>query len=291
MKNYKLILSLLRVKQWVKNLFIFFPLMFAGYILYIDKLQASLMAFSSFCFISSAFYIINDLVDYKKDRLHPEKGKRPLASGLISRTKAAFLSGILLLIGFAISFILGNSFVFIAAIYMLLQILYNLGVKKVVIWDVLFIAFGFILRVWAGAEAVGVVVSFWLLICVFVLALFLGFVKRRNEMNILRVNSNLHRDVLRHYSVYLLDQFILLTATLSIVFYSLYTISPDVVSRVKGYKMVPSVVFVIYGLLRYLYLAHILKRGGDPAEILLKDKTILLAVLCWASFVFYLLYC
>lgn len=284
------ILSLLRVRQWLKNGFVLFPLVFSGQIFMRSSIERAWIGFASFCLLVSAFYIINDILDLKKDRLHPGKMKRPLAAGVIGLPFAWLAVALCLFSGFFIAVGLDGDFLPVAFFYCLLQVSYNFGVKKIVLWDVIFVAFGFLLRVWAGAEAINVSISFWLLICVFVLALFLAFVKRRNEMSSLGEAAVQHREVLRHYSIYLLDQFILLTAVCAIVFYSLYTISPDVLARVGGYRMVPSVVFVIYGIMRYFYLAHVKKFGGDPTELLLQDRPLLCAVVCWGVYICYALY-
>lgn len=278
------IVKLLRISHWVKNFFLFFPLIFSGHLFNVNSIRSILIAFLSFSVLSSAFYVLNDIFDRKKDLLHPGKADRPIASGKISVLFAYCIAFIFVFLAFAIGKILGETFLGILLIYGLLQVLYNRLAKRMVLWDVIFIAFGFLLRVWAGAESIGVNVSFWLLMCAFVLALFLGFAKRRSEMTLMRSKADAHRDVLKHYTVYFLDQVIMLCSVLSIVFYSLYTISPEVLARVGGYMMVPSVVFVIYGNFRYLYLIHVSKQGCDPSDVLMGDRPLLANILAWSLF-------
>jgi len=274
---------LIRVKQWIKNLFVLAPMAFAGRFLDPVSLVIAGKAFLSFCLISSGVYIFNDLVDRHRDALHPKKRLRPLASGEVSVASAVILTAVFVLGGMSLAFSLGYEFVFLHG-------LYNFAGKKIVLVDVGCIALGFCLRVWAGAVAVSIVPTVWLQMCVFLLALFLGFTKRRSEMVALQEKSEEHREVLRHYSLYFLDQLILISATLVIVFYGLYTISPDIVARAHGYGMVYSLGFVIYGMFRYLYLVHVKKAGDDPGEILTGDLPMLLAVTVWILYVGSILY-
>ena len=153
------------------------------------------------------------------------------------------------------------------------------------ILDVLTVAFGFQLRIWAGSVAIGVMPSLWLQMCVFVLALFLGFTKRRYEITVLKLDGPSHRKVLSHYTSYLLDQLIMICATLAIVFYGLYAISAEIVARIGGYEMFYSTGFVIYGIFRYLYLIHVKKLGDDPGDILLSDIPLITNILLWIGFV------
>ncbi|MDE2223060.1 MAG: decaprenyl-phosphate phosphoribosyltransferase [Candidatus Omnitrophica bacterium] len=279
------LVNLLRVRQWIKNSFLVFPLIFSGHFLEVKLWDYCLWGIASFCLISSGMYIINDILDLKEDRLLPEKSRRPLAAGEITVAAAGIISAIVLASGIFLSWMLSWEFFVLALAYILLHILYNLRTKHVVIVDALTLAFGFQLRIWAGSAAVHILPSLWLQMCVLVLALFLGFTKRRYEISLLKVEAANHRGVLSHYTSYLLDQMILICATLSIVFYGLYTISTELVQRIGGYEMFYSTVFVIYGIFRYLYLVHVRRRGGDPGEVLLSDPPLMINVLLWVIFV------
>jgi 4-hydroxybenzoate polyprenyltransferase len=284
-------LKLLRVHQWVKNVFIFFPLFFSGHLFNWDVCANALYLFTAFCLISSGFYVINDILDCKQDALHPRKSKRPIAAGTISAFSGAIVAVFCLFMGISLVLVMGEKFFLLALLYVFLQVLYNRYFKKIVLWDVISLAAGFLLRVWVGAQAAGVPVSFWIFMCVFVLALFLGFAKRRGELSSLKESAQQHREVLALYGVYFLDQVLLLCACMAIVFYSLYTISPEILARVRGYKLVPSVVFVMYGFLRYLYLIHMQRiSADDPSELLIKDRPLLLDIFCWIVYLGWILY-
>ncbi|MBF0595533.1 MAG: decaprenyl-phosphate phosphoribosyltransferase [Candidatus Omnitrophica bacterium] len=281
MNNIISIIRLMRVKQWIKNFFLLAPIIFSGRFTDRDFLLTAVSAFFAFCFISSGVYICNDLADIRRDAVHPKKCLRPLASGRVSIFTAVFLSGLFITGGMGLAYLVGIWFAFLAGLYLILHGLYNFIGKRIVLFDVVCIALGFCIRIWAGAVAVGVLPSVWLQLCVFLLALFLGFTKRRSEMVTLRERSGEHRSVLKHYSLYLLDQLIIISATLSIVFYGLYTISPEIVQRVRGYSMAYSLVFVVYGIFRYLYLIHVRKLGDDPGDVLVGDMPMLVVVTAW----------
>jgi len=178
---------------------------------------------------------------------------------------------------------------FVAVGYILLHLIYNLYTKKIVILDVIFIALGFQVRIWAGSLAAGVFPSVWLQMCVFVLALFLGFIKRRHELIVLKDRAKEHRVVLGHYTSYLLDQIIMICATLTVVFYGLYAISPEIALRFKGHGMVYSIVFVLYGIFRYIYLVHVKRRGGDPGELIMTDLPLVLSIILWLTYIIVLI--
>ena len=239
----------------------------------------------AFCLISSGIYIINDIIDLKEDCLHPQKSKRPLAAGKISAFSALVIAAGCLILGQVLSWELNQEFFIFSTAYILLNMLYNFRAKHIVIVDVLIVAFGFLIRVLAGGAATHILPSLWLLMCVFVLALFLGFTKRRWEISYLKPDAIAHRGVLEHYTSYLLDQMIIISSTLAIVLYGLYTISGEVVQRMGGYEMFYSTPFVIYGIFRYLYLIHVRKLGGEPEDILLSDLPLLIDICLWIIFV------
>jgi 4-hydroxybenzoate polyprenyltransferase len=288
-KHITFIAKLFRVKQWVKNAFILFPLIFSGRLFDHISLINNLTALIGFCFISSSVYVLNDFLDRKKDRLHPLKSQRPLAKIDISAFSVGLLIIFLMSLGLFICYIASPIVLIPAFGYIFIHLLYNWITKSIVILDVIFIAAGFQVRIWAGAVACLVIPSVWLQLCVFVLALFLGFTKRRYELATLKNHASEHRNVLAHYTSYLLDQIIIICSTLAIVFYSLYTISPEITARV-GHTMIYSIGFVIYGMFRYLYLIHVKKLGDDPGEVLFHDKSLLIAVLSWILYICALLY-
>ena len=283
-------LQLLRVKQWIKNAFIFFPLIFSGRVLEDRLTLKTAIVFLGFSLVASALYIINDLIDRKKDKLHPKKAQRILTASNLNKNFIFALVGALQITGVYILIRIEPLLVFPIGIYILVNLLYNLFAKRIVLLDVMFIAFGFHLRIWTGAIAVSIIPSVWLQLCVFLLALFLGFTKRRNEFSILKERAYEHRAVLSHYTISMLDQVIIICSTLAIVFYGLYTISPEITQRYGGSKMIFSIIFVIYGMFRYLYLMHVKQLGDDPSEVLLTDFPLLFCVLSWICYLIVVLY-
>ncbi len=285
------LIELLRVKQWTKNIFIVFPLIFSGLFVHLSLWKMCLATVAGFCLVTSSMYVINDYLDLRQDRLHPRKSKRPLASGRIAVVPALVIALALLISGLLACLAVSTEVLFLAFAYVLLQFLYNLRTKKLVLLDVLTISFGFQIRIWAGSVAIGVLPSVWLQICVLVLALFLGFTKRRYELIALKKDAFEHREVLHHYSAYFLDHIIVICSTLAIVFYSLYSISPDILNRLHGrYDILYSVGFVIYGIFRYLYLIYMRHGGDDPTEILLSDRPLMINIVLWIVFVTTVIY-
>ncbi|HYE81338.1 MAG TPA: decaprenyl-phosphate phosphoribosyltransferase [Clostridia bacterium] len=282
LKSY---LQLLRPKQWIKNLFIFAALMFSRSI---DKplyILAALYAFLCFCITSSVVYIFNDLLDIEKDRRHPRKKKRPLAAGDISRGEAKMLIMIMLPAAVVFSFALNYSFGLIIAAYLLNNLLYTLYVKNLVILDVMSIAIGFILRVAGGAVVIGVLISPWLLLCTFLLALFLGFNKRRNELLVLQEDAQSHRRILEHYSLDFIDNMLSIVTASTLISYSMYTFF----SSDDKYSMV-TILFVLYGIFRYQYIIYNKKLGESPEEIVLTDRPLLINILLWIGVSIVILY-
>ncbi len=284
------IFQLLRIKQWVKNTFIFFPLFFAGELFKGNFLADCTQTFFGFCLTASGLYILNDFLDRAKDRIHPKKAKRPLVELDLHPFPVTILILVLLFLGLSLCGQVNDVVLMTAVVYIFIHLVYNFVTKKIVIIDVVFIAIGFQIRIWAGAAAAGVIPSVWLQMCVFLLALFLGFTKRRQEISTLKERAPEHRSVLEHYTAYLLDQMIIICSTLAIVFYGLYTLSFHASPKMGSQNMVYSVVFVLYGIFRYLYLVHVHKKGDDAGEILLSDGPLLACVLLWMTFVGWLLY-
>lgn len=269
-------IQLLRPKQWIKNLFIFGALLFSKNIDKLPYIMTAAYAFLCFCITSSTVYIFNDMLDIEKDREHPRKRKRPLAAGVVSKREAQILIACMLPAAIVLSFILNYRFGIIIMIYLLNNILYTLYVKHLVILDVMSIALGFILRVAGGALAISVLISPWLLLCTFLLALFLGFSKRRNELLVLEENAQSHRRILEHYSLEFIDSMLSIVTASTLISYCLYTFfaSDD------KYSMV-TILFVLYGIFRYQYLIYNKKLGESPEEIVLTDKPLLINILLW----------
>jgi 4-hydroxybenzoate polyprenyltransferase len=276
-------LRLLRPHQWLKNGFVMVGVLFAhawGDPLLVAK---ALAATSAFCLLSSAVYVFNDLIDREQDRLHPQKRHRPLASGMIGVPFAlALLAGCLAISMYIVFGVIGQAqWVFLA--YLCVNIAYTLRLKHVVILDVFMISAGFMLRLLAGTLALGIPPSQWLLLCGLMLTLFLGFTKRRAELNAMRTDegaARAHRRVLELYSPTLLDQLITVAVACTVLSYSLYTVSDETVA-LHGNHLWVTVPFVLYGMFRYLYLLHRRGGGGDAAEALLTDPHMITVVIGW----------
>jgi 4-hydroxybenzoate polyprenyltransferase len=286
----RLLVTAMRPHQWVKNLFVFAPLLFGMKLGEPQAVLNALLACLCFCLLSSGLYLINDLVDAEVDRAHPQKRFRPIASGALAFRAALMLAIVLFALAFGLAFALGPKFGFLAVTYFVLVLGYCLAFKQALVLDGMLIAAGFVLRVVGGAIAVGVTPTHWLIVCAFLLALFLAYSKRRQELLILLDEAAQHRRVLGQYTVSFLDQAntILLGAT--IVCYSLYTVAPETVARFGTDALIYGTVFVIYGLLRYLALLQNTKNGGNPSKMLVRDKPLLLAIIGWATYNFLVIY-
>jgi 4-hydroxybenzoate polyprenyltransferase len=271
----------MRPKQWVKNLFIFAPLVFSEHLFDAALVVRAVMAFLIFCLLSGCVYILNDIMDLEKDKMHPVKRFRPLASGQVSVTVAKVLAFLLFGVSFVLSYFLSPSFALIACVYFFLNLLYSVALKNVVIVDVFIVATGFFLRVLGGAKVIDVEVSSWLLICTILLALFLAFSKRRHELIILNEDATRHRKILAEYSPYFLDQMISVTTATTVVSYILYTISEETITKFHTRALIFTVPFVLYGIFRYLYLIHQKEGGGNPTSALLSDTPLMVNMILW----------
>ncbi|MDX9994968.1 MAG: decaprenyl-phosphate phosphoribosyltransferase [Rhodocyclaceae bacterium] len=290
------LIRLLRPHQWLKNGFVFVGLLFGHAWRDPDTVALALSAFIAFCLLSSTVYVVNDLVDREQDRQHPDKRHRPLASGAVGVPAALALAAACLIGGLGLAFgafdRLGlpasqAPWVFLA--YLLLNAGYSAGLKHVVVLDVFIIAAGFMLRLLAGTLGTGIQPSHWLLLCGLMLTLFLGFAKRRAELNALMAESGSHRRVLDDYTAPMLDQFITLAAGATVIAYSLYTVSEETIAQHGTRWLIATVPCVIYGLLRYLYRLHKAGGGGDPARELLADPHLLGVFALWLGLVLWLL--
>ena len=281
MNALKPYLKLLRPHQWVKSGFVFVGLLF-GHAWYDALLvQRVLLAAAAFSLAASAVYVINDLADRERDRQHPQKRLRPLASGAVSVNAALLLAGVCLVLALLLAHAASSTVLAIVIGYALLNVGYSMGLKHVVLLDVFIIAAGFMLRILAGTLGVGIAPSHWLLLCGLMLTLFLGFAKRRAELNALAGSGGSHRKVLDDYDPVLLDLLIGICAAGAIVSYSLYTVSAETVAMHGTASLIYSVPFVIYGVFRYLFLLHRRSGGGDPAAALMQDRHLLGAFAGW----------
>jgi len=290
LQNVYAILESLRPRHWIKNFVVFAGLLFSQNIFNFPLLFKVIFAFLIFCLLSSSVYILNDLTDLEEDRRHPVKSRRPLASGRLKASHAILILIFLIPFLLGISYYLSLSFFFVVLAYFLLQLAYSFSLKHIVILDVFAIAFGFALRVVAGAVIINVEISSWLLICTILLALFLGFSKRRHELVVLEDGAQEHRKVLTDYSSYLLDQMISVVTASTVVSYALYTMSKETIEKFGTRNLIFTVPFVLYGIFRYLYLIHKKEEGGSPESILVTDKPLMVSILLWAIAVGIILY-
>ena len=274
---------LVRPTHWLKNLFVLGPLVFAGLLLDPRAAVQAIAAFVAFCFAASGIYALNDVFDRSADRVHPVKRLRPVAAGVISPLAATVAGTALVLAGLALAyFVIPQAALFIA-IYAVLNVAYTLWLKRVVVLDVFVIASFFILRLLTGAAAVSVKPSVWLLLCGGLLALFLGFTKRRHELMLLQGDSAEHRSVLSEYSAGFLDQMSTVLLAVTVVSYTMYTLESKTAVAGGSDALTYSTVFVLYGVFRYLYLVQH-RSGGSPTETLLGDRQLLLVVASWVAY-------
>lgn len=284
------IVKLLRPSQWLKNLILFAALIFAGELTDVTKSLNAVLAFIAFCLLSSGMYAFNDLIDREKDKQHPIKRNRPIASGVIPPSTAVFIFSALAIGGLAIAFSISLNLLWWALVFILFNLLYSIWLKNMVILDVMAIAVSFVIRAYSGAIAVNVPASKWLLINTLLLALFLGFGKRRHELLLLEENASSHRKILDKYSPYLLDQLIGVVTASVVVMYMLYTFSTEVMVKLNTHSLFLTIPFVVYGIFRYLYLIHKEEKGGSPTSVLISDLPILITVILWILTVILVLY-
>ena len=279
---------LLRPAQWTKNLFVLAPLLFSGRGTDSDAVVEALLALVTFCLLASAVYSFNDVADRESDRAHPTKRNRPVASGRITTSTAIGMAVGLIVAGLGLAWAVNSRLALIAAAYLGLNLVYSFWIKHVVILDVFAIAAFFLLRLLGGSVAIEVAPSIWLLICGGLLALYLGFAKRRHELMLLGGDSTSHRKVLGDYGPAFLDQMSVVLLAVTVVSYIMYTLSPERVA-VSGHLLTYSLVFVLYGVFRYLYLVH-QRGGGSPTETLLTDRSLIIAVLLWSAYCGWVVY-
>lgn len=289
MKTLSHLWRLMRPHQWLKNSFVFTGLLFGH--AWQDAHLVTQVAFAALAFslMSSAVYIINDMVDCEQDKLHPVKRRRPLAANQINMTTAAVFAALLSISGVLLASSVSHAVLVIVALYALINLAYSLRLKHIVILDVFIIAAGFMLRILAGTLGIGIPPSQWLLLCGLMITLFLGFAKRRAEIIALSDTRSAHRRVLVHYSAVLLDKMIVITASGVIMSYSLYTMSPETIHTHGTSNLIYTLPFVMYGVFRYIFMLHQRRGGGDPSRDIMHDPHMLLAVLAWGATTFWLI--
>ena len=289
------LLTAIRPGQWTKNLLIFAGLLFGNAsigrgLFDLEPLTHAMAAFVIFCSLSGAVYLINDVLDRESDRQHPQKAKRPIASGALAVPAAVTAACLLAGAGLVAAFALSTRFGLVAGAYIGLLALYSGPLKHIVIIDVLTIAIGFVLRAVAGAVAVDVQISHWLLVCTILLALFISLAKRRHEITLLAGEAPTHRPILGEYSPYLLDQMIAVVTASTLIAYIFYTISPETEQKFGTQWLGLTIPFPLYGIFRYLYLIHRRAGGGSPADLLITDRPLLACVALWALMVALIIY-
>jgi decaprenyl-phosphate phosphoribosyltransferase len=279
-------IKLLRPKDWAKNFFLFIPLFFAGEISNTDKLVSLLLGFLSFSAAASSIYILNDYRDIEDDRKHPLKRNRPLASGAVSKSGALIIAFLLIIGAFGLAWWIRDKFLFVLAIYYLINLGYSFGLKNVSVLDIMILATGFVLRIKAGSVISMIPLSEWIIIMVFLLALFMAIGKRRDDV-ILKISSGQDmRKSIKGYNLELLNILLALICAIIIVAYLMYTMAPETMARLGTYRLYYTCLFVIAGIMRYLQIIFVHADSGSPTKILYKDRFIQIVLVLWiASFI------
>ena len=286
----KQLMVTMRIKQWVKNLFIFAGIVFAGKLFHIELLLEVCTGFVLFGLAASSIYIFNDIHDLEHDKTHPVKKNRPLAAGLISIHRAyiiAIIGAVIAIIG---AFVLDLRFFGIVICYLVINIAYTMKIKELVILDVMCIASGFVLRVFAGSLLSDASPSEWVIVCTITLSLFLGFSKRRQELALTGSKANSQRKVLGNYSIGFLDQMISVATASTVIAYALYSVSPQTVYRLNTRNLAFTIPFVLYGIYRYLFLMHQKKSGEDPTTEMFTDLPLIINGILWLLIVLVIIY-
>jgi len=283
-------LTLLRPKHWIKNSFIFLPLFFSGEIFNVEKLLSCLAGFGAFSFIASAVYILNDYMDIEADKKHPVKCGRPLASGIVSKKAAIILFIICVAFGIAVAALVKVKFLFVLMLYFIMNLGYSLGLKNISVLDIVLVAIGFVLRIKAGGVIAMIGISQWLMIMVFLLAMFMAIAKRRDDV-LIKLDSGLDiRKAVKGYNLEFLNVMLSLFTGIIIIAYLMYTISPEVMERWNTYRLYYTSLFVIVGLMRYLQITFIENNTGSPTDLLYKDKFLQVTLVLWIVSFYLIIY-
>ena len=278
------VFQLIRPKQWLKNVFVLLPLFFGGSLLDVPRLTAAIITFFAFSFAASSIYCFNDIVDVEADRAHPVKCKRPIAAGLISLPQAYGLMTLMFILSALTMLLLPQRQWYIAAVilfYWFLNLAYCAELKKHAIVDVCVIAFGFVLRIVAGGLATGTLLSQWIILMTFLLTLFLSFAKRRDDVLRMQQTGEAPRRNTSRYNLTFINQSITITASVTLVCYVMYTVSPEVTAHFNTQHLYLTSVFVLLGLLRYIQIAVVDEKSGDPTKVILRDRPMQLIVFAW----------
>lgn len=278
------ILRLIRPKQWIKNFFVLAPLFFGGELLNAGALTAAIITFAAFSLVASSIYCLNDIVDVDADRRHPVKCHRPIASGKVTIAQGYTLMAVCMAAGLALTALLPDTrwqTFGVLAFYWLLNIAYCLKLKQYAIIDVCIVAFGFVLRILAGGSATGVVLSHWVVLMTFLVTLFMSFAKRRDDVVRMEETGEAPRKNTIRYNLTFINQAITITASVTLVCYIMYTVSPEVISRFHTDYLYLTSFLVLLGLLRYIQIAVVDKKSGDPTKIILRDHFTQLVILAW----------
>lgn len=287
--TFRSIVALARPEHWVKNMFLFLPAFFGARLAEPEILRNAMLGFVAFCLTASAVYVLNDLVDAPQDRHHPDKCRRPIASGAISRREGILIGAVLLISSLSLAYFLRPEMLIFSILYFLVNVAYSLSLKHFSIVDVSLIGLGFLLRVLAGGAVTGVAVSHWLIVLTFLLALILGFAKRRGEYVVAMGESNF-RKALEGYNLPFLDMSIVVCATVAVVAYLMYCFSPEVTGRIGSDKIYYTAFFVVIGVLRYLQLTLVFGKTESPTRALLRDAFLQIVLLAWIGSFAWLLY-
>lgn len=283
-------LSLLRPKHWIKNSFIFLPLFFSGEVFNVEKLLECFSGFIAFSFIASAVYILNDYMDIEADKRHPVKAARPLASGAVSKRSAITLFIICVTLGIAVAALIKMKFLFVLTLYFVMNLGYSLGLKHISVLDIVLVAMGFVLRIKGGGVIATVGISQWLMIMVFLLAMFMAIAKRRDDV-LIKLDSGLDmRKAIKGYNLEFLNVMLSLFTGIIIIAYLMYTVSPEVMQRWNTYRLYYTSLFVIVGLMRYLQITFIENNTGSPTDLLYKDKFLQVTLILWIISFYLIIY-
>ncbi len=288
---FKIYFNLLRIPQWIKNFFIFIPLIFSQHLFELNYVKLSVFGFLIFSFMSSSIYIINDLVDINEDKVHPVKKFRPIPAGTVSKNTAILTAFILAIISFLLLFFTNLYFSITVCSYFIITILYSIKLKHIVILDVFTIAAGFMLRILGGAYIINVEISSWLILTTMFISLFLAVMKRGSELkHKTDDDSNTTRKVLAHYSSDFINQMSTVTSAGVIICYALYTVSQRTITVFKTEYLIYTTPFIVFGIFRYMYLVYVGKKGENAAEILLSDVPMILNLVLYVLTVVLIIY-
>jgi len=278
------IVKLFRPEQWTKNTFIFLPIFFAGQMLNTEALLSSIIAFIAFSLVASSVYCFNDIYDVEEDKLHPEKCKRPIALDMVSKKTAYTIMAVCFLLPMSALFFLGKyTLIALILFYYIMNIAYCIRLKRYPIIDVVIIALGFVLRVWVGGTAADILLSEWIVIMTFLLALFLAFAKRRDDVILYQNTGVSHRKNTNKYNLEFMNQVVTVIAAITIIAYIMYTLSPDVIEHFHSRHIYFTAIFVLMGIIRYLQITIVDLKSGNPTNVFLHDRFIQSCIILWVG--------